>query len=143
MSLGVRLAGLLVLLTSSLPSAAGALWIRGGDQLHEIDAMANRLVRTIVVDDGQALAADEGGGWIVAKDRLHRFEAPGSTAWFIDLVPPFKQPSFLAIDPRGRLLWVVGKDSLLRLSLPERTTAVFAFEGNKARAVDAGLDGSL
>lgn len=63
--------------------------------------------------------------------------------WFLDLAPLLKQPSFLALDPRGRHLWVVGKDAFVRVALPDRSPTAFAFDGNKARAVGAGLDGSL
>lgn len=143
MSLGARIAGLLALLATSLGSAAGSLWVRGSDQLFEIDNAANRLVRSLVVDGGEALAADDGGAWIVAKGKLLRHEVAGSPAWSLDLAPLLKQPAFLALDPRGHHLWVVGKEAFLRLALPDRSAATFAFDGNKVRAVGAGLDGSL
>lgn len=143
MSLGARLAGLLALLATSLSGVAGSVWVRGSDQLHEIDSAANRLARTLVVDGGGALASDDGGAWILAKAKLLRFEASSTPAWSLDLAPLLEQPSFLAMDPRARYLWIAGKDAILRLNLADRTTAIQPFAGNDLRAVDAGLDGSL
>jgi hypothetical protein len=143
MLLRARAAGLIALFAIALDTSAGSVWVRGADQLHEIDASANRVARTLVIDRGGAIAADAGGVWILAGDMLHRFEAGTSPAWSIDLKGHAKQPGFLAADPRGRHLWVVAKDEVLRVSLPERALARLAFDGTNVQAVDAGLDGSL
>lgn len=140
---GARIAGLLALLSTSFGVLAGSVWVRGGDQLHEIDAATNGLVRSFAVEGGDALAADAGGAWILARDKLLRHEANGAPAWSLDVAPLVGKPAFLSVDPRGHHLWVVGKDRLLRLAIADRSTTAHVFDGDKVRAVDTALDGSL